>query len=296
MRKLLIAGLAVAALALGACGDDDSDDTTTAAEETSSSAPQASGSLDDAVAQLNEAIANQDCEAFVAMTFSFLRADETGEAPAEPGDPVRPDECGDEAPAPPLLADIEGTTFDESEEYGGTAAMSTGSGGKPIQGYEEWTVQWLVDRDGEWRTLGFIPTDPQFEEDLPETVDPVAITQQLVDAVESGDCAGAEEFINADHFLGEPGSSPEEGCESVVGGSIFAPAVSAATDEVAVEELGQSRDFAFVGVDTGDTYFAAILGTPVVKANQPVQDEVQVIDIVPMTEFEIVEQPEDEKQ
>lgn len=281
--------MVAAAFALGACGDD-SEEPTGGSEEAASSAPEASAPIDDAVADLNEAIANQDCELLMEITFSSLRASADGDGPAEPGQPVQPEECSKQAPAPGLLKALEGTTFEETEDYG-AGAISDGTGGKKTGGYDHWSVIWAVDRDGQYRNLAFYPADPQFEEDLPESVDPVAVTEEMVSIVESGDCANVDQvFGKGTRF----GATPEEACEALAGGTIFAPAVKAA-DDLTVEDVGASRDYALVGVDTGDTYFLVQLATPPIKPDQPVQDEIMVADVVPLTDFEIVEPKEQKK-
>ena len=291
MKRLLIAGLAAAAIALGACGGDEGEDTAaTTADTAATGAPQATESIDDAVAELNEAIANGDCEAIVATTFSALRESASGDGPAEPGEPAAPDECAKNGPASGLLAEIEGTIFEESEDYG-AAAISQGSGGKPVGGYEDWSVVWMVDRDGEYRHVAFFPADPQFDEDLPAEADPVGVTEQLVTAVQNGDCSTADDFMGDRLRFGE---SPEAACETIAGGSIFAPAVKSAED-VTVEEIGASRDYAVVGVDTGETYFGVLLATPPIAPDKPVQDVVLVNDVVALTDFEIVEAEEAKK-
>jgi hypothetical protein len=143
----------------------------------------------------------------------------------------------------------------------------------------------MVDRDGMWRNLGFYPTDPQFEEELGEGADPVGATEQLLDAVSTGDCSDADEFVSKFTRFGE---QPEQGCEALISGSIFAPAVEAAGEDVVVEELGRSRDYAFVGVDTGEAYFGVTLNTPPIKPDQPPQSELLIAEVVPLTDFEIV--------
>ena len=290
MRGLLACGMVALAFALGACGDDN-EEPTGSSEDAASSAPEASAPVDEAVTALNEAIASQDCEQLMEITFSVLRVNADGDGPAEPGQPVQPEECSGEAPAPGLLKALEGTTFEQTEDYG-AGAISDGTGGKETGGYDHWSVIWAVDRDGQYRNLAFYPADPQFEEDLPTSVDPVAVTEEMLSIIESGDCA------NADQVFGEGtrfGASPEEACEALSGGTIFAPAVKAAGDDALVEELGASRDYALVGVDTGDTYFLVHLATPPIKPDQPVQDEIGVVDVVPLTDFEVVE-PEEQKK
>jgi len=289
MKRVVTSLLVLAAASFAACGDDNDEPAGGSETELSALVPEPTGSLDDAVAELNAAIADGDCEALVATTFSTLRSNAKGDGPAEPGEPVRPEECGKDSPAVPLLTDIGGTTFDESEEYG-PAAISQGPTDNPVGGYDTWAVIWLVDRDGEWRQTSFYPTDPQFEEDLPEEADPVGVTEQLVTAVQGSDCSQAEEFMAEQTRFG---AKPQDGCEALLGGTIFAPAVQGAED-VTVEEIGVSRDYAIVGIETGETYFAAQLATPPIKANQPPQDEIQVVDVAPLGEFEVVEPEADE--
>ena len=45
----------------------------------------------------------------------------------------------------------------------------------------------------------------------------------------------------------------------------------------------------------GRTYFAVQLNTPPIAPNKPPQDELLVVDVVPMTDFQIVEPPEDQQ-
>ncbi len=118
----------------------------------------------------------------------------------------------------------------------------------------------------------------------------MGVTEQFISAIQDGDCSQAEQFLGERLRFGE---TPEEACKSLAGGTIFAPAVKEA-EEVSVEEIGSARDYAIVGIDTGETYFATLLATPPIKPDQPVQDEVMVADVVPLTDFEIVE-PEKQK-
>ena len=275
---LLIAALAL--LGIG-CGDDSGSET---------SAPQAEQSLDDALAELNRVISEQDCDGFVALTYSTLRVNAAGDAPAEAGETVRPEEC-EENGAGPLLAELEGTTFEESEDFG-AAAYAEGPAGEPVAGYDRWTVVFLTDRDGKWRYISFFPADPQFDEEMAEGADPVGVTQRLVDAMKSGDCSNADEFLLDRLRFGD---TPREACETLGGGTIFAPALRSAED-VTIEEISRVRDYAVVGVDTGSTYFGVLLSTPPIKPGKPPQDEVYVTDVVPMTDFEVIEPPEEQQE
>ena len=280
--KIFEALLAALALSAAGCGDD-------SPSEPETTAPAAEQPLDKAIAELNRVIREQDCDGFVALTYSAMRVNAAGDAPAAAGEPVRPDEC-EENGAGALLEDLKGTTFDESEDFG-AAAFAEGPAAEPVAGYDFWTAVLLADRDGRWRHLAFIPADPQFQEEMAEGADPVGVTERLVRAMKTGNCANADGFLLEALRFGE---KPRESCEALAGGTIFAPAVRSAED-VTVEEIGRVRDYAIVGVDTGRTYFGIYLSTPPIKPNRPPQDEVLVTDVLPMTDFQIVEQPEDEQ-
>ena len=124
---------------------------------------------------------------------------------------------------------------------------------------------------------------------MAEGADPVGVTEQFVEAIGTGDCANAEEFLLDQLRFGE---TPRESCESLAGGTILAPALRSAKD-VTVEEIGRTRDYAIVGVDAGRTYFGVQVNTPPIAPNKPPQSELLVVDVVPMTEFKIVEPPEE---
>jgi hypothetical protein len=273
------AALCAAALMLAACGDGD-DSTTADAESDDSALPSAEQPLDEAVAALNEAIENQDCEAMMALTFSQQRISETKE-PAAPDQEVLPEECAKDAPIHPLMKDLEGTVFEDTEESG-PVAISSGPSGKTVGGYDNWNVTWIVDRDGMWRQVGFSPGDPQANEDLPFEAEPTDLVDQMVDAAREDDCSNAEEVFAEQSLYA---SSAEELCKQLASGSIFAPAVRD-SDGTSTVELMETLDHAFVGIDTGDTFFVAIAGTPPVGPNKDAEQVLQVSDVYAVTDFE----------
>jgi hypothetical protein len=287
MKRTMGAALCAAALLFAACGESD-DSTTTDAESEDSALPSAEQPLDEAVAALNEAIENQDCEAMMALTFSQQRLSETDE-PAEPDQEVLPEECAKDAPIHPLMKDLEGTVFEDTEESG-PVAISSGPSGKTVGGYDNWNVTWVVDRDGMWRQIGFSPGDPQANEDLPFDADPADLVSQMVDSAREEDCSNAEEVFAEQSIFA---SSSKELCEQLAGGSIFAPAVRD-SESVSTTELMETLDHAFVGVDTGDTYFVASAGTPPTGPDKEVEPELRVTDVYAVTDFEY--QPAKEKQ
>jgi hypothetical protein len=278
---LLVWVAALGPIAAG-CGDEEQG-------EPKTNAPQAEQPLDKAIADLNRAIREQDCDAFVSLTYSALRVNAAGDGPADAGEPVRPEEC-EENGADVLLKDLQGTTFGDSEDFG-AAAFAEGPAGKPVGGYDLWTVGFLTDRDGKWRHIVFVPADPQLEQEMAADADPVGVTKLLVRAMKSGDCANADQFLLDQLRFGD---TPREACEALAGGTIFAPAVRKAED-VDVEEVARVRDYAVVGVDTGQTYFGVQLSTPPIAPGEPPQDVVFVTDVVPMTDFEVVEPPEEQQ-
>jgi hypothetical protein len=280
MFMVLLAALALVAVG---CGEESE-------PEPETSAPQAEQPLDDAIAELNRLIREQDCDAFVALSYSALRVNAAGDAPADAGEPVRPEECEDNG-AGPLLKELKGTTFGESEDFG-AAAFAEGPAGAPVEGYDRWTVIFLTDRDRKWRYFSFVPADPQFEEEMADDADPVGVAEQFVGAIKAGNCANADQFLLDQLRFGD---KPRESCEALAGGTVLAPALRSAGD-VKVEEIARVRDYAIVGVDTGRTYFAVQLNTPPIAPNKPPQDELLVVDVVPMTDFRIVEPPEDRQE
>lgn len=284
MRGFLACGLAVVSLMTAACGDDGDEPAQEDGIAVSTAAPTASQSIDEAVAELNRVVSEQDCDGLVALTYSTMRGNAEGTGVAEAGEPVRPEECKDNG-AGPLLQELEGASFEESENYADVGAVTVGSTARPVEGYDAWSVIWLADRDGQWRSIGYIPTDPQFEEDLPASVDLEGVAERLVAAVESGDCDDAQEWMAEQTRFGP---TAKEACAKITGGSTFAPAVKSGEEPV-LEELGATRDLALVGADLGEVYYAVYLATPPIAPNEPVQDEILVQDVVRMSDVEETE-------
>ena len=288
MRAICVSLLAVLALVVvtPGCGDDDDegDDGGDVVSQPESNVP-----IEDQMAALNQAIDDQDCDQFAALNFGFLRAPVDGLPPA-PGSPATAEECTSLEDNP--LSQLAGPEFTESEELG-AAAITEGELAQPIQGYDNVTMIWLTDWDGEYRNLYYFPADPQIGEEPASGIDPESSVQALIDAARTGDCEDAEEFMEPTGLLAQQNGGAVEGCEAVAGGEIFAPAVKA-TPDAAPEEMGITRDYAFYGVPTADAYFGVTLATPPVDPGEPPSAESRVIDVVPMTEVELEPQPSEE--
>ena len=278
------------AFAAAGCGGDDDESGDGGGDGDVVSAPEAQSSLQEHVDAVNQAIAEGDCEALIETTFSFTRAGEGG-LPAQPGDPVRPEECGAKAPAPSLLKQIKGTAYTESEEEG-PAAISQGTGGKPVDGFDYSMMISLVDWDGNWRHLTFFPGDPQLDQDPPDDADHAETLDLALEAVRSGDCKDAATAFNSNSPLAG-GKGPEEACERLAGGEIFAPALKATDAEDAQpEELVVGLDVVIYGVPTEEAYFAVVMATAPGPAGQAPQSHFSLTDVIPLTEVEIEPPPE----
>ena len=278
------------AFALTGCGGDDDENGGGEGDGDVVSAPEAQSSLQEHVDAVNRAIAEGDCEALMETTFSFIRVGEGG-VPAGPGDPASPEECGAKAPAPALLAELKGTAYSESEEEG-PAAISQGTGGKPVDGFDHSVMISLVDRDGNWRHLAFFPGDPQLDQDPPDDADHAETLDLALEAVRSGDCKDAGSAFNANSPLAG-GKGPEAVCRRLSGGDVFGPALKATDAEDAQpEELVAGLDFAIYGIPTEEAYFAVLMATAPGQAGQAPQSHFSLTDVVPLTEIEIEPPPE----
>lgn len=295
MRKSVIFVALLATLVLAACGGDDDG---SGASETSGelvSQPEPASPIEDQMQALNEAIAEDDCEQFAALTFTFLRAPgPDGEQP-EFGAPGTSEECEF---TEPLRRDIAGLELTEAEEYG-TVALAEGELAKPIGGYESALAIWMLDWDGQYRHISVGPSDPVIGTEPEEGADFDAAMDGFIEAVETGDCGSADEIFHEGALFAEPGSSPTEQCEGLVGGKIFAPAFKA-TEEPEIEQLGATRDLVWYGVATEEAYFTVGLSTPFADQQGSLsaeeQAEFRVIDVLANTEVELPPAPEEEAE
>ena len=279
-----------AALGLAACGSDDSDD----GGSELVSPPEATVSIDEQMQALNEAIAADDCEAFASLTLTFLRPrDAEGELP-EPGSAGSADECKN---TEQVRAMLDGVEFTEAAEYG-TAALTEGELAKPVGGYDTMSASWILDSDGQYRHTFMGPSDPGIGTEPVEGTDFDEVIDSMLEAVRSGDCSGAEEIFHEAGVFAEPGSTPEEQCEGLAGGQIFAPAVKA-TEEPGVEQMGATLDQVWYGISTEEAHFTVTLTTPIAKQQGSLTEEEQgtftVVDVLPNTEVELPA-PEDEQK
>jgi hypothetical protein len=276
MRRLAIA-LAVLVLFAAGCGSGSE------GGGDQSSAPEAKQPLRAAIAHLNNVIRKQDCDGLVALTFSAMRVNAAGDGPAEAGERVRPGECQENG-ADELLQVLHGVRFTHSEDYG-AGAISEGPAGGSVAGYRRFATVLLADRDGRWRHVVFFPADEQFATDMAAAADPVGVTKRFVRLIKTGDCGEAAAVIAADTRFGE---NPRESCQTLKKGDILAPALRDA-QEIDVETIGSSRDYAITGINTGSTYFGVVLATPPIKSGRPPQHRVFVAEVVPLTDFKTVD-------
>lgn len=280
MRKLWMLLVACLLLGLAACGGDGGGDGGDLV-----STPEAEESLKDHLATLNEAIASGNCETTVEETFAEVR--DRGPDPGigelvEPGSPAQNFECSGQASTPLGLWLLRGTEL-EVVDANGPAAVSEGKPKRPLEGYERWAVASLVDRDGQWRDLLYLPSAPQGEEPS-KKADPGAVARQLIDAVRTGDCAKGNQIFHPDGRAVE-GADGRTACKAYAAGVYLAPSVrDTPSDRIEPEELVSTRDFSIWGVRTTEAYYAVTLVTPRADPGRPPQRRFRVTDIVLLTE------------
>ena len=294
MKNVLALFALLAALGFAACGSEESTEGGDDGESQLVSPPEVTASLDEQMQALNEAIATDDCEAFSELTFTFLRPLGDDGQFQEPGSPGTAEECKNTEQVRGMLDGVELT---ESAEYG-TVGVTEGALPKPVGGYDTMVVNWLLDSDGQYRHTFLGPSDPAIGTEPLEGTDFDAVIDGMLEAVRSGDCSGAEGLFHEAGLFAEAGSTPEEQCEALAGGQIFAPALKE-TAEPGVEQLGATLDQVWYGIGTEEAYFTVTLSTPIAKQRGSLSDEEQgtftVTDVIPNTVVEL-DPPEDEKK
>jgi hypothetical protein len=287
VKRSFSCALACASVALagGACGGGDSSSGSDVV-----SAPEAEEPLEEHLANVNQAIANGDCEIFIEEEFSQTRFPGKGSTElVEPGAPASPSDC---RPASrPLLGGLKGVDFTPTQESG-PAAVSEGTADKPYRGYDHWALVSLVDRDRRWREVTYFQVQPQSEDPSPDA-DPGAVVNELLKAVRAGDCTQAKEIFDPVGRLARAnqtgnGSGGAAGaCEAVVKGIFFAPSLRETPEaEVEPEELLTTRDISIWGVPTKEACYTVFLGTPPTTVGAPPSATFLVSDINLLTEAE----------
>jgi hypothetical protein len=246
MRKLTIAMLAAAALLAAGCGGEDSG-TDTSGE--ASGPPQPKQPIAKRVDELNKILASGDCEGAAEITFSILR--EKGKA----GAPATDKECefleDEETSFLNVLADIE---FENSEEFG-TVAMAEG---EPLKGedVDASISTWVLDVDGEWRYLTVGGGDVQIGASQPEGSDADEVAARFVREARQRKCE--PEVLHEEGTLAF--GDQEEGCKVIEDSKIVVPDLKASPDAEPVP-IGETLDWAFYGVDSGDGYYTLLLNS-----------------------------------
>jgi hypothetical protein len=283
------AGISVAAcvcvLGFAGCGGDDDPPTTTTTSSTTPSEeagvapqPEPATPIADVLPEINAALASgDDCEAWIALAHAQTRQEGDPEAP-----PTK-EEC---ASAEPLLADLEGMEFTESEEFG-TGAIIQGEATEALAKVpdEVVTMSWILD-NGEWaHQQSIFIGDPQIGEEPAGDALPVA--QEFVDAVRNEDCDAMEPILdpNGQLAFGAQGDVAKA-CKMLLGGALFAPSV-ADTPEIELADFGGTLDHTYVGVPTANGYFTIELSTPEVKPGEETQETEMLVSDVRANEFDI---------
>lgn len=219
--------------------------------------------IESKVEPLNAAVEVGSCERYVPLVFSFVREGARMGARATTGE-CRVAERG-------VLRQLRGTEFGESAEFG-TAALIEGEGD---DGRTDTTI-WVVDRDGEFRIADAATGTAQIGTEPPDA-DLAQTAESLVDAVVEADCDALLEVLNPSARFLENAERPEEACDSILDGAVFAPAIRE-TPAARPVELGVTRSLAFFGIPTEEAYFTLLLSS----GDEP-EGDMSVLDILPNT-------------
>ncbi len=251
--------------ALSGCGDSDA----SAPSEGQAGAvaqPAPNESIEAKVELLNAAVSGESCERYVPLVYSFARSEARLGTPAS-GSECRVAERG-------VLRQLRGTHFEESAEFG-TAALIEGEGQSEDDATN--TTVWVVDRDGEFRIANAATGQAQIGTEAPPDVDPAQAAESFIDAAIDDDCDALQNLLNPGARVLQEAERPEDACETVLEGPVFAPAIRETPDTRPVE-LGATANLAFYGIPTDDAYFTLLLSS----ADEP-GAEMTVLDILPNT-------------
>ncbi len=261
----LISGSLLAAGLVSGCGSDESEGDDPSSELAAQ--PEPEQPISEQLEPLNKAIAEADCDAFAALQFSLSRP--TPEA----GAPATPEECEF---LQATFDALEGAEFDESAEFG-TGAMTQAPAPSQQAGFDFVSMIWLLDYDGIYRHVTFVPGDEQIGTE--PAADPMPAAEDFVEAARAGDCDAMEPTLNPDATLVQvAGGDLTAACERITEGQLLAPALKESPEAEPVE-LGGTLDTTFVGVPTKDDYFTIVLGTPVGTPGGEQPDEMLVVDV-----------------
>jgi hypothetical protein len=257
---------AITALAVTGCGSSSKKNTNT----TSSSGggvvqqPKPKEPISTVLAPFNKAVKTQNCDAFMRLAFSQIRATSV------PGAPATAKECKVNKA---LLAKSKDFRLTKAAEYG-TAALAEGPAparlARKVPGGKA-TVQelYMLDRDGKFRNLGSNFDRPQIgTKPNAGANDNGKNAQAVVDAIRAGDCKKLTPLIHPGGTLVQSIGSVQKACDAVAHGKVMAPALRE-TPSPKVTYMGGTRDWQFFGVATTKTYFTLAMATPPGTSSKP---------------------------
>lgn len=199
------------------------------------------------ISEFERAFAENSCKRLEPLMFSIIRG-----RPA--GSPASAEECRGQGPETARLARLISLPILATRQYG-TAALMEAPG---THGAEKDYTIWVLDSDGRFHfTVIQANDDPQFG--TPPNRDRARrVAGNLVRAVEQHDCKALLALLDDSSRLVVE-RKPKEICQSVLDGRYFAPALHA-TPKPALEVIGGTKTFAFVGVPTENAYFTITMG------------------------------------
>lgn len=225
-----LAILAAALLLAAGCGGDEKSEKTPAEK------------LEEAVDGYEEAVENQDCEAFASYAHSAIRPPGKG-----PDDPPDAEECRNLGQS---YTQLFGFKSRRTKVYGSAAIVEGQVQGRFV------ALIWTLD-DGRWTQVQATPgIDPQIagqprpEDDFAENA------AGFVEAQRKGDCARVFALLNAaSPFVEQAQDNEKRFCEryreSRAAPERLATQLSGAPATVKPTDLGGTKDLHFFGLDTG---------------------------------------------
>jgi hypothetical protein len=262
--------LVAAALLVAGCGGADSKTTTDETKSAVVAMPTPQTPVSAEIASFERSFDENGCNQFQPLLFSTIRG-----RPA--GSPATAAECRGRDFETARLARLISLPILGTHQYG-TAALMEAPGSHGAE--KDYTV-WVLDSDGRFHFTEIqVNDDPQFGTSFTNRAEARRVAGELVRAVNEHNCKALVPLLDDSSRLVVERSA-QETCKSVLDGRYFAPAVHA-TPKPAIEVIGGTKAFAFVGVPTKNAYFTITM----VGGDG---GDLQIIDVLPNTPLELAE-------
>ena len=193
------------------------------------------------------AVIGQDCKTYKGLLVSLNRG-------VAPGTPVTAADCKQPESG---LTSLRGARVRVIRQFDTGGLME----GPDAAGKPQYTI-WVADSDGRFRYTAVSGHAAQVGSPFTKRKEAARVADRYLKSVRARDCDAMERlFSPRGTRVVVLGGSLRAGCQTVLKGKYLAPAVRK-TAHPRIEVLGGTRNLAFVGIATKDTYFTLILGDP----------------------------------